>query len=128
MRADLLVIFRIGNDTFSQSRVLSKDKVKAYSTCEVVIVDTRAGLVPFMRVVGREHLEAEESSDLDLSETLRRAERIASTGALKAAGDDLAKFLRKTAAAGARTSSRAFEEFAALDVEKVAAEKPRRPS
>lgn len=94
MQADLLVIFRIGNDTYSQSRVFAKDKAKAYSTCEVVLVDTRSGLVPFTRVVSREHQEAKESGDLDLSETLRRAERIASTEALKAAGADLEKFLR----------------------------------
>lgn len=94
MQADLLVIFRVGSDSFSQSRVFSKDKAKAYSTCEVVLIDTRSGLVPFTRVVNREHLESRETGDLDLSETLRRAERIASTEALKAAGDDLAKFLR----------------------------------
>jgi len=94
MQADLLLVFRVGSDTYSQYRTFAKDKTKAYSTCEIVLLDVRTGLVPFTRVTSRERLEAKQPADLDLSETRRRAEQASATEALKAAGEDLVGFLK----------------------------------
>jgi len=94
MQADLLLVFRVGSDTYSQYRAFAKDKVKAYSTCELVLLDVRTGLVPFTRVVGRESLELKKPADLDLSETMRRAEQISSAETLKAAAEDLVTFVK----------------------------------
>lgn len=94
MRADLLLVFRVGSDTYSQYRTLSKDKVKSYSTCECVLLDVRTGLVPFTRVVSREQLEVKQAGDLDLSETMRRAEQTSAAAALKAAAQDLVAFIK----------------------------------
>lgn len=94
MQADLLLIFRVGSDTYSQYRAFSKDRVKAYSTCELVLLDIRTGLVPFTRVVSRERLEVKQATDLDLSETMRRAEQASAMDALKAATDDLLGFVK----------------------------------
>ena len=52
--ADLLLVFRVGSDTYSQYRTFAKDKTKAYSTCELVLLDVRTGLVPFTRVTSRD--------------------------------------------------------------------------
>jgi len=94
MQADLLLVFRIGSDTYSQYRTFAKDKVKAYSTCELVLLDVRTGLVPFTRVASRERLELKQPNDLDLSETMRRAEQTSAAEALKAAGEDLVGFVK----------------------------------
>jgi hypothetical protein len=94
MQADLLLVFRVGNDTYSQSRVFAKDKAKAYSTCELVLLDVRTGLVPFTRVTTREHLELKQPDDLDLSETMRRAEQASAAEALKAAAEALVDFVK----------------------------------
>ena len=94
MQADLLLVFRVGSETYSQYRSLAKDKAKAYSTCEMVLLDVRTGLVPFTRVVSRERLELKQPADLDLSETLRRAEQTAAAEALKAAAEDLVHFVK----------------------------------
>jgi hypothetical protein len=94
MQADLLLIYRVGNDTYSQSRAFSKDRVKAYSTCELVLLDVRTGLVPFTRVVSREQMEQKQPADLDLSETMRRAEQTSSTQALNAAAEELVGYIR----------------------------------
>jgi hypothetical protein len=51
MQADLLLVFRVSSDTYTQYRAFAKDKVKAYSTCEMVLLDIRTGLVPFTRVI-----------------------------------------------------------------------------
>lgn len=62
MQADLLLAYRVGSDTYSQYRTVARDKVKAYSTCELVLLDVRTGLVPFTRVVSRERLQPPVSS------------------------------------------------------------------
>ena len=94
MQADLLLVFRIGSDTYSQYRTFAKDKVKAYSTCEMVLLDIRTGLVPFARVINREQAELKQSTDLDLAETMRRAEQASAAEALKAAAEDLVQFVK----------------------------------
>jgi len=94
MQADLLLVFRIRSETYSQYRTFQKDKVKAYSTCEMVLLDVRTGLVPFSKIVSRERLELKESTDLDLSETMRRAEQTSAAEALKAAAEDLVNFTK----------------------------------
>jgi hypothetical protein len=94
MQADLLVVYRIGTDTYSQDRIFSKDKAKAYGTCEMVLLDVRTGLVPFTKVVSRESLELKQNTDLDIYETMRRAEQTAAAAALKAAAEDLVTFVK----------------------------------
>lgn len=94
MQADLLLVFRVNSDTYFQYRMLTKDRVKAYSTCELVLLDVRTGLVPFTRVISREQLELKLSTDFDLSETMRRAEQNAAAEALNQAAADLVAFVK----------------------------------
>ena len=94
MQADLLLVFRVSSDTYSQYRAFTKDKVKAYSTCELVLLDVRTGLVPFTRVVSRERVELKQPTDFDLTETMRRAEQAAAAEALKIAAEDLVTFIK----------------------------------
>lgn len=96
MQADLLLVFRVGSDTYSQYRTFSKNQVKAYSTCELVLLDVRTGLVPFTKVVSREHLDVKQPADMDLSETMRRAEQAAASAALESGVADLVSFIRKS--------------------------------
>jgi hypothetical protein len=96
MQADLLLVFRVSSDTYTQYRAFAKDKVKAYSTCEMVLLDIRTGLVPFTRVISRDRLELKQSADLDLSETMRRAEQTSAAESLKTAAEDLVAFLKST--------------------------------
>ena len=80
--------------------MFSKDKVKAYSTCEVVVLDVRTGLVPFTRVVSCDQVETKQSSDFDLAETMRRAEQVSATDALKNAAGDLVAFMKAVSKKG----------------------------
>jgi len=93
MQADLLLVFRISSDTYYKYTLFAKDQVKAYSTCEAVLLDVRTGIVPFTRVITREKLMKKNSSDLDLTETMRKAETEASVDALKMVAEELASFL-----------------------------------
>ena len=99
MQADLLLVFRINSDTYYKYGFFEKDQVKAYSTCEAVLLDVRTGIVPFTRVVTREKLRKKTSDDLDQTEAMRKAESEASVDALKAVADELAGFLNSLPAA-----------------------------
>lgn len=94
LQADLLLVYRVGSDTYTQYRTFAKDKVKAYSTCEMVLLDVRTGLVPFTRIVSRERLESKLPTDLDLTETMRRAEQASAAEALTAAAEQLVGFIK----------------------------------
>jgi hypothetical protein len=60
----------------------------------LVLLDVRTGLVPFTRVVSRQRLELKQPTDLDLSETMRRAEQTSAAETLKAAAEDLVGFVK----------------------------------
>jgi hypothetical protein len=94
LQADLLLIYRVNSDTYSQYRIFAKDQVKAYSTCEVVLLDVRTGLVPFTRVISRERVETKKPADFDLTETMRRAEQESADDALQTAAADLVTFIK----------------------------------
>ncbi|RME69251.1 MAG: hypothetical protein D6781_09015 [Verrucomicrobia bacterium] len=94
MQADLLLIYRIRSATYSKYRMFAGDSVKAFSTCEVVLLDVRTGIVPFSKIITREHLEKRQKSDMELAETMRRTEEAAATDALEAAAEELVSFLR----------------------------------
>ena len=93
MQADLLLVFRVTSDAYYKYTVFAKDKVKVYSTCEAVLLDVRTGLVPFTKIITREKLAAKQPNDLDLNETMRRAEKDAALEALKTVADNLVNFL-----------------------------------
>jgi hypothetical protein len=94
VQADLLLVFRTGSDTYWKYRLFAKDKVKSYSTCELVLLDVRTGVVPFTSVVTRERMEEKAPSDLDFAETMRRAEQQAAVEALRASAEELIRSLR----------------------------------
>jgi len=50
--------------------------------------------VPFAKVVSREKLELKQTTDLDLSETMRQAEQASAVEALKVAAEELVGFIK----------------------------------
>lgn len=95
LQADLLLVFRLVSDIYYQPKLFARDEVKAYCTCEVVLLDVRTGTIPFTTVTTRDQLEKKEKQDLNVNETMRRAETGAVLDALNAASDKLVTFLAK---------------------------------
>jgi hypothetical protein len=96
LQAHLLVVFRITSDIYHQPKLFAQDQVKAFSTCEVVLLHVRTGVIPFTKIVTTERSATKEKSDLDVNETMRRAETAAVLASLKAVSDDLAAFLAES--------------------------------
>lgn len=95
LQAELLLVFRITSDIYYHPRVFVQDQVKAYSTCEVVLLHVRTGVIPFTRIVTTEQMATKEKGDVDVNETMRRAETAAVLASLKTVSDDLVAFLAK---------------------------------
>jgi len=93
MQSDLLLVYRLTSDVYSREAIFSKDRVKAFGTCEAVLLDVRTGLVPFTRIVTREQSAQKKPSDLVFEETIQRAEKEASLLSLKAVADEMVAFL-----------------------------------
>lgn len=90
LQADILVIFSVSSDIFTDYNVFSKNEVKAYSTCEMIAFDTKTGIIPFSEMNTKKIIEKELSTDADISETRKRAEKKAIIETLK----DLSKKLK----------------------------------
>lgn len=96
LQADLLLVFRLSSDLYYEARWFKQDEVKAYSTCEIVLLDVRTGIIPFTTIATKDRIEKKSETDQNVSETMRRAEMGAVTDSLHAACDSLATFLAAT--------------------------------
>ncbi len=94
LQADLLLVFRITSDVYYDFNLLSKDRVKAYSSCEVLLFDVRTGIIPFTTIVSRDVLRNRTSREIASAEATRVAEQEASLMAMTDVATELAKFLR----------------------------------
>jgi hypothetical protein len=93
LQADLLLVFRLTSDLYYEAKWFKQDEVKAYSTCEIVLLDVRTGIIPFTTIATKDRVEKKSDTDQNVSETMRRAEMGAVTDALNAACDKLTGFL-----------------------------------
>lgn len=92
-QADLLLTYRASCRTYEKYRFLSPDKSRSYCNIEAVLLDTRTGIVPFTTLVSRGFSALKSESDLNIRETMRKAELAAVSEALEMVGKEVAGFL-----------------------------------
>jgi len=93
LQADLLLVYRITSDIYHRSKLFADDEVKAYSTCEAVLLDVRTGIIPFTTVITKEAQAKKEKRDLETAETMRRVESAAVMDSLNIMAAELVSFL-----------------------------------
>jgi hypothetical protein len=93
LQADLLLVYRVSSDIYQRSKLFAEDEVKAYSTCEAVLLDVRSGIIPFTTVVTKEAQADKEKRDLETAETMRRVESAAVMDSLDTVARKLVSFL-----------------------------------
>jgi hypothetical protein len=91
LQAHLLVIYSLKSDIFEKFKLFEKNQVKAFASCEVAVLDTKTGIIPFTKIITEKHLTLESKSDLNISETRRRAEVQVSEQCLHKLGDSIFK-------------------------------------
>lgn len=92
-QADLLLIYRASCRTYEKYRFFSPDKSKSYCNVEAVLLDTRTGIVPFTVTASRNFVAQKRDEDLNIRETMRRAELNALADGLGEVGDEVVDFL-----------------------------------
>jgi hypothetical protein len=94
LQADLLLVFRITSDAYYDFNLLNRDRVKAYSTCEVLLFDVRTGIIPFTTIVSRDVLRDRSRQEVAAADATRGAKQEASLMAITEVATELAGFLR----------------------------------
>ena len=87
-------LFSINSDIYHKYKVFKKDEVKAYATCESLLMDIRTGIIPHSEVVTRDFLTQKTEKDLDNNELRKRAEQTAIGLTLEEIGKRLTDFLK----------------------------------
>ena len=93
MQADLLLVYRITGDVYYDYTLFGRDDVKAFGTCELVLLDIRTGVIAFTTVATREFLSTNLKSDLTREESMQRVQKEASIAALGVVGQELSGFI-----------------------------------
>ena len=94
LQADLLYIFSINSDIYQKYKVFKKNEVKAYATCESLLMDIRTGIIPHSEVVTKDFLAQKTAQDLGDNDLRKRTEQAAILLALENIGEKLTEFLK----------------------------------
>ena len=92
LQADYLMIYVIKSDIFYKYKAFNPDEAKAFATCEVLLMDTRTGLVPYTAIVTKDRLLTKTAADLNVQELRKRAERESIVMTLAEIGSGVAGF------------------------------------
>lgn len=95
LQADLLVVFTTFSDTYYNYKAFAKDEVKAFATCESILMDVRTGILPFTQIASQDVLLKKEKTDLNNEDLRRRAQAQAIQQALDKISIGLQDFIQK---------------------------------
>ena len=74
--------------------MFKKNEVKAFATCESLLMDIRTGVIPFSDVLTHDVLKKKEDEDFNNDELRKRAIQEASKLTLESLGNDLIDFFK----------------------------------
>ncbi|MEM6396458.1 MAG: hypothetical protein AAF741_08930 [Bacteroidota bacterium] len=95
LQADMLMVYTVRSDLYYRYRTFQKNDAKAFATVEVLLLDTRTGVVPHTQIITREHYTAKADNDWSNEELRRRAENGAIMKALGEVGEGVRRFLNE---------------------------------
>lgn len=95
LQADAVLVFWITSNVYQKYKLFNKDEIKAFATCEVLLLDNRTGVIPFSTIVTRDKLVKKDAADASIYETQQRAEQGAILNTLNEVGKQIKVFLNK---------------------------------
>ena len=95
VQADMLLVYSLHSDVFQKYRVFKKDEVKAFATCETVLLDIRTGVIPHTNMVTKSAQSIKEKDDFTTEELQKRALQQATLDALLETGNKVTAFLNE---------------------------------
>jgi len=95
LQADVLLILSVKSDIYHKYKVFKKDRVKAFATCEGLLMDIRTGMIPFSDVLNSDNEMVKEKKDWSIETVRKQAENNAVLSVLSNVGKNIASFLEK---------------------------------
>lgn len=92
-QADVAVVYTVTSDVYANYRLFAKSEIKAFATTQLLVLDTRTGLIPFAATSTRDAQATRQTSELNTSETTSRVKREAAVLTIEELGRQLATFL-----------------------------------
>jgi hypothetical protein len=93
MQADVVVVYAITSDIYSNYRLFSKPDIKAFATTQLIILDVKTGLIPFSAIVTRDQLSRRKKEELDNAEAASRVQNEAVLLTITDIGQRVTEFL-----------------------------------
>ena len=75
MQADIVVVYSIAGDIYSNYKFFTKPDIKAFATTQLIVLDVRTGLIPFSTVVTKDVLSQRKKEELNNSEASSRIQQ-----------------------------------------------------
>ncbi len=94
-QSDIVVIYSINSDIYSQYKLFSKTSIKAFATIQLIILDVRTGLVPFTKIITKDFQDKKNETDLNESEATNRIKNQAVLLTIDEIGKQIIEFLNK---------------------------------
>jgi hypothetical protein len=94
-QSDLVVIYSINSDLYSNYKVFAKTDIKAFATTQLILMDVRTGLIPFSTIVTKEFQSKRMDGELNDNETANRVKNEAVLLTIQEIGDQIHQFLNQ---------------------------------
>ncbi|WP_157807104.1 hypothetical protein [Algoriphagus formosus] len=94
-QSDLVVIYSINSDLYSNYKVFAKTDIKAFATTQLILMDVRTGLIPFSTIVTREFQSKRMDGELNDNEAANRVKNEAVLLTIQEIGDQINQFLNQ---------------------------------
>ncbi len=94
-QADLLIVYQSSCRTYEKSRLFAASTSKSFCNVEAAILDVRTGLVPFATAATKDLTVSKNPEDLNIYETMRKAELGAIREALVKIGTEISAYLTR---------------------------------
>lgn len=93
MEADIVLIYSVSGGIYRKYNLFKSDEYKAFATTQVLIMDTRTGLIPFTEVVTKDFLSKKDKEDFNTEEAEKRTQEEAVMLTLQSVCTNLNTFL-----------------------------------
>lgn len=94
-QSDMVVIYSINSDIYSQYKLFTKPEIKAFATAQLIILDVRTGLIPFTTIVTKDYTDKRNNNDLNNNEAANRIKNQAVLLTIEEIGNQITAFLKK---------------------------------
>jgi hypothetical protein len=93
LQSNLILIFEEQSNIFNEYRLFKGMKIRAYASCEYILLDTRTGIILHSDIVSKKYDTEKGKDDLDTDEAFSRAETKAIELALLEIGRQVSEYI-----------------------------------